>query len=112
MSSACVENPNTRNNPASSHFVFRFIVGSQAEHPVSLDRRSHLLRYNFPASTSKPACDTLRSDSEGPPLKAAIRYPVFPLLIRPPCQPVSPVIGGRLAFPLSFKVSAISAALE
>jgi hypothetical protein len=29
-----------------------------------------------------------------------------------PCQPVSPVIGGRPAFPLSFKVSAISAALE
>src|ERR1039457_6227133 len=99
MSLACVENPSTMNNPASRLFVFRSIVRARAEHLVSLDRRSHLSGYNFPASTSKPACETVRSDSEGPPLKAAMRYPVFPFLIKPPCQPVSPVIGGRPAFP-------------
>jgi len=40
------------------------------------------------------------------------QMPSLALLIKQACQPVSPAMEGRQRFPLSFKVSAISVALE
>src|ERR1019366_855359 len=51
------------------------------------------------------------SSAELPPLKATMSQPVLPLPITPPCQPNSPLMGGRTPLPLALSVSAISADL-
>ena len=47
--------------------------------------RSGSYDYNWPARIARPAFETFTSSSEGPPLNAAIKIPVFPLVTTPPC---------------------------
>src|ERR1039457_5683162 len=61
--------------------------------------------------TSRPAWEIFTSSAELRPLNAPMSQPVFPLPMTPPCQPFSPLMGGRTPLPLALSVSAISADL-